>query len=495
MTFHFTGVEGRMAETETLTSGMIGKEVKLEFSKEWDNLKKTAVFTAGSVTRDVMNVSDVAVIPAEVLTTPLQRLYVGVYGVCEDGKKVIPTIRVEGPWILPGVNPSGDESTDPGLPVWTQLDQRIAKLEENETDNGSSEPADGITPHIGENGNWYIGTADTGVKAKGEDGKGIQTITRTSGTGAAGTTDTYTITYTDGTTSTYTVHNGKDGAAATFAITGAAALEYGAVPTVTEQSGSTAQARKYALGIPAGKPARIVAQPAPPEDTAVLWVDTSDESYEGVSVASPLFGKSISFNGDSVCAGGDGGGGYGKIIANRNSMVYQNIAVGGATIAAETYSNSSGKALHWICRTISEMNENADYAIVEGGVNDPNYVENMGSLSSGFDAALDDTTFYGAFESMLKQLIERFPGKKIGYIAVHKFSANFDSRTAGGCYQAARACCEKWGVPFCDLNTTVPPFGDIPSLSGLYTLDGEHPNEAGYKKYYCDKIEAWLKTL
>lgn len=30
--------------------------------------------------------------------------------------------------------------------------------------------ADGITPHIGENGNWFIGDEDTGVKAKGEDG-------------------------------------------------------------------------------------------------------------------------------------------------------------------------------------------------------------------------------------------------------------------------------------------------------------------------------------
>lgn len=30
--------------------------------------------------------------------------------------------------------------------------------------------ADGITPHIGENGNWYLGEADTGVKASGSDG-------------------------------------------------------------------------------------------------------------------------------------------------------------------------------------------------------------------------------------------------------------------------------------------------------------------------------------
>lgn len=71
---------------------------------------------------------------------------------------------------------------------------------------------DGITPHIGVNGNWWLGETDTGVKAKGDNGKGIKSIARTSGTGAPGTTDTYTITYTDNTTGTYTVYNGKDGA-------------------------------------------------------------------------------------------------------------------------------------------------------------------------------------------------------------------------------------------------------------------------------------------
>ena len=30
---------------------------------------------------------------------------------------------------------------------------------------------DGLTPFIGDNGNWWIGERDTGVKAKGEDGR------------------------------------------------------------------------------------------------------------------------------------------------------------------------------------------------------------------------------------------------------------------------------------------------------------------------------------
>lgn len=45
----------------------------------------------------------------------------------------------------------------------------------------------------------------------GKDGRGISSIERTDGNGAPGTTDTYTITLTDGSTSTFTVYNGKDG--------------------------------------------------------------------------------------------------------------------------------------------------------------------------------------------------------------------------------------------------------------------------------------------
>lgn len=45
----------------------------------------------------------------------------------------------------------------------------------------------------------------------GPSGKSIVSITRTSGTGAPGTVDTYTITYTDSTTATFQVYNGADG--------------------------------------------------------------------------------------------------------------------------------------------------------------------------------------------------------------------------------------------------------------------------------------------
>ena len=48
--------------------------------------------------------------------------------------------------------------------------------------------------------------------ATGATGRGISVIARTIGDGSAGTIDTYTITYSDSTTSTFNVYNGADGA-------------------------------------------------------------------------------------------------------------------------------------------------------------------------------------------------------------------------------------------------------------------------------------------
>lgn len=55
----------------------------------------------------------------------------------------------------------------------------------------------------------------------GDTGRGITSVTRTSGTGAQGTTDTYTITYSDSSTSTFSVYNGADGTAPTVTNIGA----------------------------------------------------------------------------------------------------------------------------------------------------------------------------------------------------------------------------------------------------------------------------------
>ena len=109
------------------------------------------------------------------------------------------------------------------LEVWERNNPILAKGEPSFVlDKNALKIGDGITP-------WkeldYIGIdQDDLAKAiedyfkenpeaggTGADGRGIVSIIRTDGDGSAGTIDTYTITYTDLTTSTFTVYNGKDG--------------------------------------------------------------------------------------------------------------------------------------------------------------------------------------------------------------------------------------------------------------------------------------------
>lgn len=71
---------------------------------------------------------------------------------------------------------------------------------------------DGHSPVITiQNGYWYIDNANTNIRAeglKGDTGNGISAIEKT---GTNGLVDTYTITFTDGSTTSFTVTNGADG--------------------------------------------------------------------------------------------------------------------------------------------------------------------------------------------------------------------------------------------------------------------------------------------
>lgn len=211
----------------------------------------------------------------------------------------------------------------------------------------------------------------------------------------------------------------------------------------------------------------------------------------GENMSNPLTGKVASFNGDSICHAPDANGGYVTQVGTNNGMTVQNVGMSGGTIA-----NVSGH--HCISGTVSDMRSDADYAIFEGGINDCDLSVPLGSISSGFTATLDSSTFAGAFEQMLKSAIARFPTAKIGYIFIHKCYGGFESTDgANSYYGIAKAACEKWGIPYLDLNTQTPPLRYIDALRTAYTLsgDGIHPNAEGYELFYVPKIEAWMKTL
>lgn len=126
------GVSGAHAAVRTqdvLTVGMIGAEAKFMFFDEvWNNLGKIAVFCQGNVTKDAPIFGDVVTIPWEVLQMPGVPVSIGVYGTSQDGKIVIPTVWTKTAPVQPGADPSGDESADPALPVWAQMQAQLNSM-------------------------------------------------------------------------------------------------------------------------------------------------------------------------------------------------------------------------------------------------------------------------------------------------------------------------------------------------------------------------------
>ena len=203
-------VSGCRCETvrlEPIPRGIVGAVVAVEYTDPaWDSLRKTVVFR-GAATKDVLDAGNEIVIPAEVVSKAGGSLYMGVYGVDAENHVAIPTIWTELGVIQGAATPSGDASTAPSLPVWAQIQAMVgdlgtldteaksnlvAAINEALTTGGETAPAevqrivedylktnppgtgadgkDGITPTIGKNGNWYLGSTDTGKPSRGADG-------------------------------------------------------------------------------------------------------------------------------------------------------------------------------------------------------------------------------------------------------------------------------------------------------------------------------------
>ena len=123
---------------ELLTAGM-AKAVTVEFvfSDDWDGLTKTAVFSAGRTTVDVLESAwdgNKVVVPHEILADAGPIARVGVYGANADGL-ILPTVWVTIGKVMPAAEPSGDPGADPTLPIWAQLQNQIGDLDDLQTYN------------------------------------------------------------------------------------------------------------------------------------------------------------------------------------------------------------------------------------------------------------------------------------------------------------------------------------------------------------------------
>lgn len=238
-----------------------------------------------------------------------------------------------------------------------------------------------------------------------------------------------------------------------------------------------------------------------------------------------LYGKTIIWNGDSICQGSSAWGNWATRIAERNNMTFKNYGIGGGTVAEGVYfEGDNPRPRHWVSGTVDQMFEefpNADYIIFEGGTNDADLLGNMlgdekpeklGEIDmADYSGNYDRTTFCGAIESIFYRAIKYWHGKKIAYIVAQKMGVTTEGYTADknnrrAYFELAIKACKKWGIPYIDLwdGTPLNPVFDwqyCPDLdkpgndaNGRFYFDGQHLTSGGYD-YTSDIIDSWLKTL
>lgn len=119
-----------VTENEILTSGMINAKIKFEFSDDWyPALSKTAIFTAGDVTKVVLDSyweNNVCSIPQECLAKSDEILMVGIYGADNANVVAIPTVWATVGKIRKGYEGYEDVSTGT-LPIWAQVQSAAAQ--------------------------------------------------------------------------------------------------------------------------------------------------------------------------------------------------------------------------------------------------------------------------------------------------------------------------------------------------------------------------------
>lgn len=303
---------------------------------------------------------------------------------------------------------------------------------------------------------------------QGEVGNGISSIEKTL---TEGLIDTYTITYTDGTTSTFTVTNGKDGVDGIQGIQGEPG-EDGHTPIITIQNGYW-----YIDGV----------------NTSIK---VTCESEKG-----KWYGKEAIFVGDSITYGVGTDKVYYEFIKEQLGLS----SVTGYGISGSCFSSKSDYGLSNSPLTSRYINiPSSDLIMVFMGTNDYGHETPIGNINDN-----DDISFYGALNKVINGLINNNPTSTIVFVTpLHRYGfgtskilnkkftydylPNGQGHTLKDYKDAIINVCERYSLPVIDLYSNSGLNPSIPNIKSTYFPDGLHPNEKGHERIasiMCDYLE------
>lgn len=226
-----------------------------------------------------------------------------------------------------------------------------------------------------------------------------------------------------------------------------------------------------------------------------VWCDDNRGVWSGKSYIS--HGDSITWQDGKAYIQGEHIGeiakGYQTVFANKVSLGrYMNMGKSGWSLA-----RVGGNG---IVDTIMSIANYAAFDLVSifVGTNDFKLNVPLGTLGQIGDTTFDDTTFYGAYRKSIEYILSQGPGIRIVLLTpMQRDNDGYDVNyvNSAGCklidyVNATKDVGNMYGIPVCDMyaNSSLTK-----KTLDLFTMDGLHPNDVGYKRigdYFTEFVNA-----
>lgn len=396
-------------------------KVKFNFSSDWSDLEKVAQFIQGGTTYNQVLINDECIIPNEIQAG---EFFISVFGTNSSGIRGTTTL-IKVSMLKSGFTSSSQDPIPPTLDLYAQLLDNIHKAEQSVEENAEQVRKDReVVEEVS------ITPPNIGINGNW-------------------------YVFVDG---TYTDSG---------------------VPATGPQGEQGPQG-------PAGSDGHT------PVKGTDYWTQADrqqmvQETMDALEAQGGLNGKTVLIVGDSINygAGWEGSGGFAQLIQETypNCTVI-NKSAGGTTLANDI--------IFYQLYNYYQSGGQADVILIDGGGNDlikglEQGVYSLNSMSYNY-GDFDNTTTFGALDKMLGQTQAiLYPQARLFFFGLFKMGT---SQTEGPMsyegqaqfWEDVKAICGKWNVPYVDF------FHEgglsVPINGGIYTMDGLHPNEAGYRRLW-----------
>lgn len=208
-----------------------------------------------------------------------------------------------------------------------------------------------------------------------------------------------------------------------------------------------------------------------------------------------LCGKKWLAIGDSITEGSGTDKTYMSFVCDRTGMVYTSGGRSNTAIAKRTEDFAND-----MCERYQNYDDDYDYITVWGGTNDHG---NNIPIGQWGDTSL--RTFYGGLTALVEGLLDKYKGKKIGFILpLPKYNVkqstgegtdySYPNESFGAYMDAIKDVCARYSIPVLDMWTASGLNVKTEAQRTYWFNDGLHPRRCGHEQMSY-RVQSFLESL